>query len=104
MEKKITEHLNQETDEIIVNLASKEYSHVISTDQLDKKWINCDFYEMRNGTPKIVGNYAKAARGLMVNYIVKNKINDVQDLMHFNEGNYELDTANSSELNLKFIR
>ena len=102
--KKITEYVNQETDEIIVNLASKEYSHVISTDQLDKKWINCDFYEIRNGTPKIVGNYAKAARGLMVNYIVKNKINDVQDLMHFNEGNYELDTANSSELNLKFIR
>lgn len=102
--KKITEHLNQETDEIILNLASKEYSHVISTDQLDKKWINCDFYEIRNGIPKIVGNYAKAARGLMVNYIIKNKINDVQDLMHFNEGNYELDTANSSELNLKFIR
>ena len=104
MEKKITEHLNQEEDEIILNLASKEYSHVISRDQLDKKWINCDFYEMRNGTPKIVGNYAKAARGLMVNYIVKNKINDAQDLMHFNEGNHEWDTANSSELNLKFIR
>ena len=102
--KKITEHLNQVEDEIILNLASKEYSHVISIDQLDKKWINCDFYETKNGALKIVGNYAKAARGLMVNYIVKNKINDVQELMCFNEGNYKLDVANSSEFNLKFIR
>ena len=88
--KKITENLNQVEDEIILNLASNEYSHVIIKDQLNKKWINCDFYEMKNGTPKIVGNYAKAARGLMVKYIVKNKINDVQDLMHFNEGDYEI--------------
>ena len=102
--KKITEHLNQVEDEIILNLASKEYNHVISIDQLNKKWINCDFYEFKNGKPKIVGNYAKAARGLMVRYLVKNKINDVQDLMNFKEGNYRLDLANSSDLNLKFIR
>ena len=102
--KKITEHVNNLEDEIILNLASKEYSHVISINQLDKKWINCDFYDMRNGTPKIVGNYAKAARGLMVNYIVKNKIESVQELMYFNEGNYKLDVVNSSDQNLKFIR
>mgnify|MGYP005739842777 FL=1 len=102
--KKITEYVNQLEGKIILNLASKEYSQVILTDQLHKKWINCDFYEMKNGTPKIVGNYAKAARGLMVNYIVKNKIKSVQELMNFNEGNYKLDEANSSELNLKFIR
>ena len=102
--KKTTEYVNQLEGKIILNLASKEYSHVILTDQLHKKWINCDFYETKNGIPKIVGNYAKAARGLMVKYIVKNKIKSVQELMNFNEGNYELDEANSSELNLKFIR
>ena len=102
--KKITEYVNQLEGKIILNLASKEYSQVILTDQLHKKWINCDFYEMKNGTPKIVGNYAKAARGLMVNYIVKNKIKSVKELMNFNEGNYKLDEANSSEINLKFIR
>jgi len=102
--KKITENLNQIEDEIILNLASNEYSHVIIKDQLNKKWINCDFYEMRNGTPKIFGNYAKAARGLMVKYIVKNKINTVQDLMHFKEGDYRLDVVNSSEQSLKFVR
>ena len=102
--KKITENLNQLEDEIIINLASNEYSQVIIKDQLHKKWINCDFYEMRNGTPKIVGNYAKAARGLMVKYIVKNKINTVQDLMHFKEGDYRLDVVNSSEQSLNFVR
>ena len=102
--KKITEHVNKLEGKIILNLASQEYSRVISIDQLDKKWINCNFYETKNGALKIVGNYAKAARGLIVKYIVKNKINDVQELMHFNEGNYKLDVANSSELNLKFIR
>ena len=104
MEKKITEHVNKLEGKIILNLASQEYSRVILINQLDKKWINCDFYEIKNGIPKIVGNYAKAARGLMVKYIVKNKINDIQDLMHFSEENYRLDLENSSDLNLKFIR
>ena len=44
------------------------------------------------------------ARGLMVKYIVKNKINTVQNLMHFKEGDYRLDVVNSSENRLKFIR
>ena len=38
--KKITEYVNQLEGKTILNLASKEYSHVILTDQLHKKWIN----------------------------------------------------------------
>ena len=34
----------------------------------------CDY---KNNEFKIIGNYAKAARGLMVDFIVKNKITSV---------------------------
>ncbi len=101
---KITHYLNQHEDDIILNLASKEYSQVISIDKLNKKWINCDFYEIRNGDPKIVGNYAKAARGLMVNYIVKNKITSILELMKFSEAKYKFDIELSTAQHLKFVR
>ena len=56
------------------------------------------------GISVIIGNYAKAARGLMVNYIVKNKINSVQGVKQFNVNNYRFDEVNSTTSELKFIR
>ncbi|WP_353959698.1 peroxide stress protein YaaA [Echinicola jeungdonensis] len=39
--------------------------------------VHVNFKEFRNGKYKIVGTLAKQARGMMANYIIKNKINDL---------------------------
>ena len=57
-----------------------------------------------NNEFKIIGNYAKAARGLMVDFIVKNKITSVQGIKQFNVNNYRFDEDNSTSSELKFIR
>ena len=75
---KITNYLNNQDIDFVLNLASKEYSDAIDKKQVKAKWVDCNFYDYKNNEFKIIGNYAKAARGLMVNYIVKNKINSVQ--------------------------
>ena len=101
---KITNYLNNQDIDFVLNLASKEYSDAIDKKQVKAKWVDCNFYDYKNNEFKIIGNYAKAARGLMVNYIVKNKINSVQGVKQFNVNNYRFDEVNSTTSELKFIR
>ena len=101
---KITNYLNNQDIDFILNLASKEYSDTIDKEQVKAKWVNCNFYDFKNNEFKIIGNYAKAARGLMVDFIVKNKITSVQGIKQFNVNNYRFDEDNSTSNELKFIR
>ena len=101
---KITNYLNNQDIDFVLNLASKEYSDAIDKKQVKAKWVDCNFYDYKNNEFKIIGNYAKAARGLMVNYIVKNKINSVQGVKQFNLNNYRFDEVNSTTIELKFTR
>ena len=101
---KITNYINNQDIDFVLNLASKEYSDAIDKKQVKAKWVDCNFYDYKNNEFKIIGNYAKAARGLMVNYIVKNKINSVQGVKQFNVNNYRFDEVNSTTSELKFIR
>ena len=101
---KITNYLNNQDIDFVLNLASKEYSDAIDKKQVKAKWVDCNFYDYKNNEFKIIGNYAKAARGLMVNYIVKNKINSVQGVKQFTVNNYRFDEVNSTTSELKFIR
>jgi cytoplasmic iron level regulating protein YaaA (DUF328/UPF0246 family) len=47
------------------------------------------FQEYRNGKYQVIGLFAKQARGMMVNYIIKNKINEPELLKGFNDEKYE---------------
>ncbi len=90
---------NYFSDETIINLASKEYSSL-----LDKKMINIFFKEEIDGKLKIKTVYAKKARGLMVDYMVRNAIYSLEDLKKFNEMGYKFSEKHSSETSLVFIR
>ncbi|MCD4792390.1 MAG: peroxide stress protein YaaA [Bacteroidales bacterium] len=47
---------------------------------------------------------AKKARGMMCNYIIKNKLTDPADLKEFDYGNYYYNEELSSNNNFIFIR
>jgi cytoplasmic iron level regulating protein YaaA (DUF328/UPF0246 family) len=53
---------------------------------------------------KIISFFAKKARGLMCNYIIKNKIKNVDDLKNFDLGGYEFNEAMSTSKEFVFIR
>ena len=88
----------------LVNLASKEYFKSIKLKNLDSKVIQVDFKEWRNGKLKMIGFNAKRARGMMADYIVKERLNNPNDLKGFKLEGYEFSVNDSSENHYLFLR
>lgn len=94
--KEINEHFK---DELIVNLASKEFSQLIN-----KEMVNVYFKEEQSdGTLKIITVRAKKARGLMVDYMINNMIDNPLELKGFNEMGYNYNESLSDEWNYTFV-
>lgn len=93
-------------DKVLINIASNEYSKVLDLKEINKvyKVINVEFKEKKGEEYKVVGTYAKKARGLLVNYIIKNKITNVEDIKLFDKDNYILNNELSSDTELIFTR
>ncbi len=107
---KIANYLNGELqhheDKVLLNLASEEYSKSVVFKSLDKdiNVITPIFKEKRGNTYRVIAVYAKKARGLMANYIVKNKIDRVKDIKKFCEEGYEYSEKLSSDNKWIFTR
>lgn len=102
----LTESLNKEMvkDELLVNLASKEYASAIDFKKLKAKVITPEFKDYKNGELKIISFFAKKARGLMVRYILDTGAQTIDDLKGFNYENYKFDENLSKGENLIFTR
>ena len=101
---KMTNYFNSFEDNSIINLASKEYSNVMINKSINSTIVDCTFYEKSNNSLKVVGSYSKAARGCMANFIVKNKLESIDDLEGFSELGYNLLSKESSNTKLVFVR
>ncbi len=105
---KIVEELNKDLsgqkEKVLVNLASNEYFKVINTKKLDGKVITATFKDFKNGDYKAIMVYAKKARGMMANYIIKNKIERVEDLIGFDMGGYCYNESVSTDNEFVFLR
>lgn len=102
----VTSLLNEETksNDYLINCASNEYFKVIDEKALKAKVITPVFKELRDGKYKIISFSAKKARGMMANYIVKNKVKKVEELKNFNLDGYKYKPSLSSESELVFVR
>lgn len=100
----IANKLFSETD-LIINLASKEYSKVISK-YLNKDiiFINCFFGEMINNKVKEKATFAKMARGSMVRFMAENRINRLEDIKKFDSLGYIFNSELSDNNNFIFIK
>ncbi len=94
---KLTKELG---DELIINLASNEYSNAVKP----KDMITVNFYETKNGKPRMIGLLAKKARGMMARYIIKNKITTPEKIKKFDYVGYEFDKKTSNENTYNFVR
>jgi uncharacterized protein len=74
----------------LINLASQEYFKAVDEKQLKSPVISPVFQEYKNGKYQVIGLFAKQARGLMANYIIKDKITEPEQLKLFKEERYEL--------------
>ncbi len=103
---KLNKFLTKEMDktEVIVNLASTEYFKAVQPSQLKNRVVTPLFKDFKNGEYKVIMMYAKNARGQMANYIIKNKLTNVEELKTFNVGGYTYDVNLSTEDEWVFTR
>ena len=89
-------------DEVLLNLASGEFSKMIDSKKISI--INIDFKEEKDSTYKSVSTYSKKARGQFLNYLVKNEIDNLEDIKKIKLDGYSLNNALSDEKNFIFTR
>ena len=72
----------------LVNCASQEYFGAVELGALNLRVVTPQFYELKNGQPKIVSFFAKKARGAMARFILENRVSTVDGLKDFDLGGY----------------
>jgi len=96
--------LKQEKSDALVNLCSMEYFKAVKSDRLDAKVITPAFREFRDGTYRFITLYAKKARGMMCNYIIRNQLKAANDLKSFDVAGYQFNKKMSSDEQWFFTR
>lgn len=94
----------KDTGEVIINLSSKEYSAAISSGKNYSRWIDIEFLDYLRGEYKFITLYGKKARGMMARYIMKNKIDNPEDLKKFDYEGYMYSEDRSKTDKFVFIR
>lgn len=89
----ISETLNNDladqTEPVLVNLASREYFQAVKPAALQARILNIAFKENKNNRYQVIGIHAKRARGLMTNFVIKNRLTAVNDLQSFTQHGYQ---------------
>ncbi len=102
--KALDQQLADHKSQTVINLASNEYFKVIDRKTLKADVLNMVFKEDRDGELKIISFFAKKARGAMARYMIKNRIEDTQDLKGFAADGYIYQPALSNDTDWVFTR
>ncbi len=89
---------------ILVNLASNEYFKSIDPKKFPYRIITPVFKEQDSKGFRNVTIYAKKARGLMLRFIIRNRINDPGDLKAFDADGYYFSAEHSGDDEWLFAR
>ena len=89
-----------EKEDIILNLASKEYSKLIKSDNL----IDFEFWNDMNGKLKQISTNSKKMRGFTLNYIVKNQITNINNLKDITLNEYVFNKDMSSKKKFVYVK
>ncbi len=100
----ISNVLNEDEPDLIINLASNEYFKAIDKNTLKANILDIVFKEKKGETYKVIGIYAKRARGLMINYIIRNRLENPEALKDFSDEGYRFDRDLSSDSSWVYLR
>ena len=102
--KSLNKTLKKHSSPVIINCASIEYFSAIDLSKLNGDILSIVFKEYRDGELKFISFNAKKARGLMTQYIMKNKIDKLSDIKDFNYEDYKFDSKLSEDYTFVFTR
>ncbi len=100
----INTELKKHKERVLVNLASQEYFKAVNENNLEADVVTPVFKEYRNDQYKVVGIFAKKARGLMCRFIILNRLAKAEEIKLFNMDGYSYDDNLSSKTEWVFTR
>ncbi|NQU56344.1 MAG: peroxide stress protein YaaA [Rhodospirillales bacterium] len=89
---------------VVINLASNEYFKAAKPKHMKTRVITPVFKEVKNGEAKVLGLFAKRARGMMARYMVTNRVEKSEKLKKFNDGGYAYQDHLSDKDNWIYMR
>ena len=102
---KVRKYLEKEAeDNILINLASNEYSKVFLPKEINLTVYDIEFREKKKDKYPIIAYYAKIARGEMARYMAVNNVQKVEELKGFNYSGYAFNEKLSEGNTLVFTR
>ncbi|VAW54659.1 UPF0246 protein YaaA [hydrothermal vent metagenome] len=100
----INKELKKQKEPVLINLASNEYFKSVKPKLLEGRLLNITFKETKAGKTRVVAIFAKRARGMMADYILRNRIEKSADLKKFKLGGYKFDKDLSDDKQWTFER
>ena len=95
----------QSPGQVVVNLASKEYSKCIEKYRKpEDTYITCIFGEWKSGKVVQKGTMAKMARGEMVRFMAEKEIVNVEDIRNFHRLGYTFEEKLSDDETYLFLK
>ena len=95
--KAINKALKEQKSGVLINLASNEYFSAIDQDALKGNIITPSFRDFSHGKYRVLSFFAKKARGSMAAWIIKNRIENPEQLTDFRLGGYRYSKTLSTE-------
>lgn len=100
----VNEALSRQDKPALVNLASVEYFRAVNPKKIAARVVTPVFKDFKNGRFKVISFYAKKARGRMAGYVVRRRVEDVEDLKNFDADGYRFDASLSGADRWVFTR
>ncbi len=88
----------------LVNLASQEYFGAVDVKALEIPVVTCHFKEAKGNQLRVLGFFAKKARGLMARYAIDHRIDEAGKLKAFDTAGYKFEPELSTDTDWVFAR
>ena len=88
----------------LINLASAEYSKAINRKAMMRPVMDVEFKDFSKGTYKVVGVYAKKARGLFTRFLLEERPKTIRELQQFDTEGYYWSSEASTDSKMVFLR
>jgi hypothetical protein len=102
--KSLNKELKKQKEPVLVNLASNEYFKAVKPKLLEGRLLNINFKETKDGKTRVVAIFAKRARGLMADFIIRNRIENPEEIKKFNVDGYRFNKVLSDDRQWTFER
>ncbi len=106
--KEVTDIINQALaesgSELLIDLASKEYSRVVDRKRFNGQIITVIFKQQHKGLFRTIPIHAKRARGQLIDYIINRQIDDAGGIKEFDTDGYWFSSEDSTPTAWLFLK